>query len=247
EDGSVHVDGKPRITLKAGKYFDGWLEAEVADNAINSFTVDGKFGESPLWTTASLKELKYDVASGKITGFVKATLKSLGVVDSGASITVGQKDDELTAYAENVAFTTGKLKGWVLSGGLVGGKFQGSVTAPAAGLTLGPVTVKLDAGSTLSYSEDKGFSGDVGGTIGFKSSTIHLKVTFAGGDISDVKADADIDIKQLIPALSGNLKVGYDKSAADPITIEGKDITATDPNIAKYCKVEHVLYKDGKL
>jgi hypothetical protein len=245
EDGGVEVSGKPRLTLKAGEWFDGWLEAVVAANEVKGFNVDGTFAESSLWQAASLKSLKFE--NGGLAGQAKATLKALGEIQAGAELSIGLKAGALSAWAENVAFTTGKLKGWTLSGGLQNGKFSATVSAPAAGFALGPLTVKIDAGAKLGFDEAAGISGELSGAIALKGNAVKVKARFAHNDLDDLTVDGEVDIHSFIPALKGKLQVAYKKGAAEPVEIHGSGITASDPKIGKYLQVKEVHYAGGRL
>ena len=80
----------------------------------------------------------------------------------------------------------------------------------------------------------------------FPGAPVAIGLQYANGQLS-TQAEVNVDVHAMIPALAGNLSVGYQSGQPNPITVHAKGITASDSKIAQYVSVPNVDYADGNL
>ena len=244
EGGKLDAGGKASITVKKPGLLDVKLTAEVGESGITGFTVDGTIEKTPITESVKLNGITWQKGKG-ITGSCEIALNDLGgLIDSGTKMTVGYDG---AAWTAKVSKTTIKapsiLAGWSFEGGLDGGAFAATVTAPGGTWNVGGFDVTMDAGSTVTYAGGQ-VSGKVGGKVAMGESQLGLSVSVANNKITSVAVSGDVNLHKFVSELEGTVSGSYD---GGKITVTATGVKLSDPELGKYLTIDKLVYADGSI
>ena len=238
--------GAPKIKAAFGTFATVEGTVALANGSISGITAKAHIGDTPMTQAVDLTGFTWDAGTGDISGTGKITLKDLGgLIQSGAQIDVGYAAKTWSASG-SVTVSTGLFQGWTVGAKYDGGVFSATLKAGGTPWTVGGATLTVASGTEVTYVVGSGVSGTISAGISVLGQSGSATVTLANNQISDVVAQANIHVQDIVPILMGDLEIKYQK-AGNKFSIEGKDIKVNVDGLRDKVAVKDVKYDNGKL